>query len=262
MATYTVKLMTVSGEVAYPDYRAEKATFTASGNNKDILFTPYNGSDLAYITAVALDDGSGAPVIIPADFALSVGCVVKFPAGKLKLTDAHASPQIMTGAPYAALVRVRQALIQLVGDNPVYAQQKLPEQKDPFTAIHLIRSSREPLPFEKSWDGDYRVYHYNCTAEVLVIRAADDAQEFLENFMLEVDSAQGDFWQYDNNCNIDRSGDFENSSPLIDNLVYQQMAQVTLSLQFVYRHYKRESWIESATVKPCDGEVTLHIRGY
>ena len=45
------------------------------------------------------------------------------------------------------------------------------------------------------------------------------------------------FWQFNNNCSIDRSGDFENSSPLIDNLVYQQMAQVKLSLTFVYHLY-------------------------
>lgn len=79
MAGYTVKLMTVSGEVAYPDYRAEKATFNANGNIKDILFTPYNGSDIAFITAIELSDGSAPAITIPADFALSVGCVVKFP---------------------------------------------------------------------------------------------------------------------------------------------------------------------------------------
>ena len=260
MAGYTVKLMTVSGEVAYPDYRAEKATFNANGNIKDILFTPYNGSDIAFITAIELSDGSAPAITIPADFALSVGCVVKFPPGTLKTTDTQARALIMTGAPYVALVRLRQALMQLVGDNPLYAMQKLPEPKDPFTALHLLSSGREPQPFAKTWDGDYRVYHYNCYASVLVIRSADDAQDFLENFMLEVDSTDGDFWQFNNNCSIDRSGDFENSSPLIDNLVYQQMAQVTLSLQFVYQHYKRERWLESATVEK-GNKVTIVIKG-
>lgn len=261
MATYTVKLMTVSGEISYPDYRAEKATFTANGNSKDILFTPYNGRDPVAVTAVVLASGNLA-ISIPADLQLDAGYVVKFPTGTLKEADSRATPVILSGAPYLALVRLRQAFIELMQDNPVYAQQKLPEPKDPFTALHLLRSSREPYPFDKTWDGDYRVYHYNCQAEIVVIRSSDDAQAFLENFMYQVDSTEGDFWQFENNCCIDRSGDFENSSPLIDNLVYQQMAQVTLSLQFVYRHYKRESWIESATVKPCDGEVTLHIRGY
>ncbi|MGV2721501.1 UNVERIFIED_CONTAM: hypothetical protein POV78_06765 [Enterobacter roggenkampii] len=260
MAGYTVKLMTVSGEVAYPDYRAEKATFNANGNSKDILFTPYNGSDVVFITAIELTDGSAPAITIPADFALSVGCVVKFPAGTLKHTDSQAKPLIMTGAPYVALVRLRQALMQLVGDNPLYAMQKLPEPKDPFTALHLLSSGREPYPFAKTWDGDYRVYHYNCYASVIVIRSADDAQEFLESFMLEVDSTDGDFWQFNNNCSIDRSGDFENSSPLIDNLVYQQMAQVTLSLQFVYQHYKRERWLDSATVEK-GNKVTIVIKG-
>ena len=46
---------------------------------------------------------------------------------------------------------------------------------------------------------------------------------------------------------------------LIDNLVYQQMAQVTLTLQFVFQHYKKERWIDSATVKA--NEVTFHIKG-
>lgn len=260
MAGYTVKLMTVYGEVTYPDYQAEKGTFSANGNNKDILFTPYNGSDPVFITAIELSDGSAPAITIPADFALAVGSVVKFPTGTLKPTDTLAKPVIKTGEPYVALVRLRQALVQLVGDNPKYAQQKLPEPKDPFTALHLLSSGREPYPFAKTWDGDYRVYHYNCYASVLVIRSADDAQAFLENFMLEVDSTDGDFWQFDNNCSIDRSGDFENSSPLIDNLVYQQMAQVTLSLQFVYQHYKRERWIDSATVEK-GNKVTLVIKG-
>ncbi|MGV3779284.1 phage neck terminator protein [Citrobacter freundii] len=260
MAGYTVKLMTNNGEISYPDYRAEKGTFTANGNSKDILFTPYNGTDIAFITTIELTDGSNPPISIPADFALSVGCVVKFPAGSLKTTDSQAKPLIMTGAPYVALVRLRQALMQLVGDNPLYAMQKLPEPKDQFTALHLLSSGREPSPFAKTWDGDYRVYHYNCTASVLVIRSADDAQDFLENFMLEVDSTDGDFWQFNNNCSIDRSGDFENSSPLIDNLVYQQMAQVTLSLQFVYQHYKRERWLDSATVEK-GNKVTIVIKG-
>lgn len=55
MTVYTVKLMTVSGEVEYPDYREEKATFTPSGNIKDILFTPYNGRDPSFIISVTLD---------------------------------------------------------------------------------------------------------------------------------------------------------------------------------------------------------------
>ncbi|HHT2055161.1 TPA: phage neck terminator protein [Citrobacter freundii] len=260
MAGYTVKLMTNNGEVSYPDYRAEKGTFTANGNSKDIMFTPYNGSDIVFITAIELADGSNPPINIPADFALSVGCVVKFPSGTLKTTDSQAKPLILTGAPYVALVRLRQALMQLVGDNPLYAMQKLPEPKEQFTALHLLSSGREPSPFAKTWDGDYRVYHYNCTASVLVIRSSDDAQDFLENFMLEVDSTDGDFWQFNNNCSIDRSGDFENRSPLIDNLVYQQMAQVTLSLQFVYQHYKRERWLDSATVEK-GNKVTIVIKG-
>lgn len=261
MTSYTVKLMTVDGELSYSDYRAEKATFTANGNSKDILFIPYNFRDPSVVSSVVLDNGSGTTINIPADFRLDVGDVVKFPAGTLKETDTQARPTVLSGAPYVAMVRARQAMIELVGDRPIYAQQKIPESKDPFTAVHLLTSSREPQAFAKSWDGDYRVYHYNCEAKIIVIRSSDDAQAFLENFLNQVDSTEGDFWQFENNCCIDRSGDFENSSPLIDNLVYQQMAQVTLSLTFVYQHYKRESWIESATVTPCD-KVTLAIRGY
>lgn len=259
MTNYTVKLMTVSGEVDYPDYRAEKATFTANGNSKDILFTPYNGRDPSFITSVTLDDGKGNNVTIPADFRLDVGCVVKFPTGTLRVSDEQAKPTILNGAPYLAMVRLRQAFIELTGDNPVYAQQKLPEPESPFTAIHLLSSTREPNPFAKTWDGDYRVYHYNCAAQIIAIRSSDDAQAFLENFLYEADSTEGEFWQFDNNCVIDRSGDFENSSPLIGNLIYQQMAQVTLTLQFVFRHYKKERWIDSATVKK--NEVTFHIKG-
>lgn len=262
MATYTVKLMTVGGEIAYPDYRAEKATFTANGNSKDILFTPYNGSDPVSVTAIELSTTGSVSITIPSDAMLSVGTVVKFPAGTLKLTDSQANPLIMTGAPYVALVRLRQALIALMGDNPLYAQQKLPEPKEAFTAIHLLSTSRQPYPFDKTWDGDYRVYHYNCSAEVVIIRSADDAQAFLENFLYQIDSTEGDFWQFENNCCLDRSSDFENSSPLIDNLVYQQMAQVTMSLQFVYQYYKKESWIAGAAVDAGAKQATLTIRGY
>lgn len=259
MSIYTVKLMTVSGEVDYSDCHVEKATFTDNGNSKDILFTPYNGRDSSFITSVILDDGDGNSITIPANFRLDVGNVVKFPKGTLKETDAQATPLILSGAPYLAMVRLRQAFLELTGDKPLYAQQKLPEPKDPFTAIHLLSSAREPQPFAKTWDGDYRVYHYNCAAQIIAIRSSDDAQAYLENFLYEVDSTEGEFWQFDNNCSIDRSGDFENSSPLIDNLVYQQMAQVTLTLQFVFQHYKKERWIDSATVKA--NEVTLHIKG-
>ncbi|EMM6694577.1 phage neck terminator protein [Citrobacter freundii] len=259
MSIYTVKLMTVAGEVDYSDYHAEKATFTDNGNSKDILFIPYNGRDPSFITSVILDDGDGNSITIPANFRLDVGNVVKFPKGTLKETDAQATPLILSGVPYLAMVRLRQAFLELTGDKPLYAQQKLPEPKDPFTAIHLLSSAREPQPFAKTWDGDYRVYHYNCAAQIIAIRSSDDAQAYLENFLYEVDSTEGEFWQFDNNCVIDRSGDFENSSPLIDNLVYQQMAQVTLTLQFVFQHYKKERWIDSATVKA--NEVTLHIKG-
>lgn len=259
MSIYTVKLMTVLEEVDYSDYHAEKATFTDNGNSKDILFTPYNGRDPSFITSLILDDGNGNSITIPANFRLDVGNVVKFPKGTLKETDAQATPLILSGAPYLAMVRLRQAFLELTGDKPLYAQQKLPEPKDPFTAIHLLSSAREPQPFAKTWDGEYRVYHYNCAAQIIAIRSSDDAQAYLENFLYEIDSTEGEFWQFDNNCSIDRSGDFENSSPLIDNLVYQQMAQVTLTLQFVFQHYKKERWIDSATVKA--NEVTLHIKG-
>ncbi|EGS6147972.1 hypothetical protein I9E73_004373, partial [Salmonella enterica] len=81
MTVYTVKLMTVSGEVEYPDYREEKATFTPGGNIKDILFTPYNGRAPSFIISVTLDDGNGNSITIPADFRLDTGNVVKFPTG-------------------------------------------------------------------------------------------------------------------------------------------------------------------------------------
>jgi len=260
MASYTVKLMTDSGEVSYPDYQPEKGNFTANGNSKDILFTPFNNRVTALVTSIALDDGNGAVISIPADFRVDFGAVVKFPAGTLKADAAKATPTIQRGAPYIAMVSTRLALMELIGDNPVYAQQKIPESGDPFTAIHLLSSSREAEPYAKTWDGDYRVYHYNCTAQVILIRSSDDAQAFLEHFMYRTDSTEGEFWQFENNCIIDRSGDFENSSPLIANLVFQQMAQVTLSLQFVYQHYERERWIDSATVDK-GNKVTVVIKG-
>lgn len=256
---YTVKLMTTSGEIKYPDYRPETAPFNSEiGNRKSILFTPYNDQIPVTVIAVVLS-GNGKEISIPVNFRIGMGYVVKFPPGTLKESDTQAAPTILSGAPYLALVKMQQAFIHLVNETPVYAMQKLPEQKDPFTAIHLLSSSRELQPFGKTWDGDYRVYHYNCTARIVAIRAAEDAQAFLENFVYELDSTEGEFWQFDNNCVIDRSGDFENSSPLIDNLVYQQMAQVTLTLQFVFQHYKKERWIDSATVK--SNEVTFHIKG-
>lgn len=120
-----------------------------------------------------------------------MGNVVKFPKGTLKETDAQATPLILSGAPYLAMVRLRRAFLELTGDKPLYAQQKLPEPKDPFTAIHLLSSAREPQPFAKTWDGDYRVYHYNCAAQIIAIRSSDDAQAYLENFLYEVDSTEG-----------------------------------------------------------------------
>lgn len=119
MTNYTVKLMTVDGELSYSDYRAEKATFTANGNSKDILFTPYNFRDPSVVSSVVLDNGSGTTINIPADFRLDVGDVVKFPTGTLKETDTQARPTILSGAPYVAMVRARQAMIELVGDSPI-----------------------------------------------------------------------------------------------------------------------------------------------
>ncbi|HEE0062760.1 TPA: hypothetical protein R6W18_002846 [Citrobacter braakii] len=260
METYSVKLMTDNGEITYPDYRREKGSFTGAGNAKVILFTPYNnGQSAAFVTSVVLESG-GVEIAIPADFRVGFGDVVKFPANTLKTDSATATPVIQRGVPYIALVGTKLALTQLIGDTPIYAQQKLPESADPFTAIHLLSSGRDSEPYAKTWDGDYRVYHYNCTAQVIVIRSSDDAQAFLEHFMYRADSTEGEFWQFDNNFIIDRSGDFENSSPLIANLVYQQMAQVTLSLQFVYQHYERERWIDSATVEK-GNKVTVVTKG-
>ena len=259
MEAYLITLMTNSGEISYPDYQREKGTFNTTGNAKDILFTPYNGQDAAFVSSVVLESG-GVEIIIPADFRVGFGDVVKFPANTLKKDSALATPVIQRGAPYIAMVGIRLALIQLIGDNPLYAKQKLPESGDPFTAIHLLSSGRESEPYAKTWDGDYRVYHYNCSAQVILIRSSDDAHAFLENFMYRADSTEGEFWQFDNNFIIDRSGDFENSSPLIANLVYQQMAQVTLSLQFVYQHYERERWIDSATVEK-GNKVTVVTKG-
>ncbi|MDU1358209.1 MAG: hypothetical protein E6932_25655, partial [Citrobacter freundii] len=110
MTNYTVKLMTVDGELSYSDYRAEKATFTANGNSKDILFTPYNFRDPSVVSSVVLDNGSGTTINIPADFRLDVGDVVKFPTGTLKETGTQARPTILSGAPYVAMVRARQAM--------------------------------------------------------------------------------------------------------------------------------------------------------
>lgn len=260
MASYTVKLMTDSGEISYPDYQPEKGNFTANGNSKDILFTPFNSRNPALITSVVLDSGNGSAISIPADFRVDFGAVVKFPAGTIKTDSAAAKPVIQRGAPYIAMVGMRLALMELIGDSPLYAQQKIPESDDPFTAIHLLSSTRDTEPYAKTWDGEYRVYHYNCAAQLVLIRSSDDAQSFLENFMYRADSTEGEFWQFENNFIIDRSGDFENSSPLIANLVYQQMAQVTLTVQFVYQHYERERWIDSATVEK-GNKVTLVIKG-
>ncbi|NUL35044.1 hypothetical protein [Kosakonia sacchari] len=247
MTSLTVNLLTDNGIVQYPDYRPETADITDSGNSKDILFTPYNGQDDAKITGITLDDGSGTLYSVVVAFTLRTGDVVKFPVGTLTTTTA--APVILRGAPYLALVKMRQALIDLVDDNPQYAQQKFPEDGEPFTAIHLISSKRDSNPFALTWDeNNLRVYHYNCEAKIVVIRSSEDAQAFLEHFMYRVDSTEGYFWQYNNNCDLYRSDDFENISPLIDNIAYQQMSQVTLSLGFVFQHHEADSWFSAATV--------------
>lgn len=148
MSIYTVKLMTVSGEVDYSDYHAEKATFNDNGNSKDILFIPYNGRDPSFITSVILDDGDGNSITIPANFRLDVGNVVKFPKGTLKETDAQATPLILSGAPYLAMVRLRQAFLELTGDKhytPSKSYQSLKTRLPPFICFRQ-RVSRNHSP--------------------------------------------------------------------------------------------------------------------
>lgn len=256
MTTQTVNMITGAGIIEYSDYEPQRVNITGDGNVKKIEFAPYSGSVPQIVTGIQLQNDEGAQLTISTNFGLSLGDIVTFPQGSL--TAATAAPVILSGIRYEALVRVRQALVELMNESPVYAQQDFPEN-DPFTALYLISSSRQGLPFHRDWEGSYETYYYGCKAKILIIRAGAGAQSFIEKLMYRIDSREGEFWQYKNGLTVTRSGEFENATPIIDRLKFQEMAQVAITLQFTHKHYEFDNWIDSAAVT-APGVVTLTLK--
>lgn len=256
MGVQTVNILTGSGIIEYSDYLPQRVNIEATGNAKKIRFAAYSGNNPVSVVGIQLDDGDGNTITIPVSFILTLGDIVEFPQGTL--TASTAAPVILSGIHYEALVRMRQAMVELVNESPVYAQQDFPE-KAPFTALYCMDSTRFSNPFRKEWEDDKEVYYYECSARILIINASEGAQSFIERFMYRVDSRQGIFWQYLTGCAIDRSGNFENVTPILDRLKFQEMAQVMVTLRFVHKHYESDNWIDSTAITT-PGVVTLTLK--
>lgn len=256
MSVQKVDLLTSSGIIQYSDYAPQRVNITGTGNERKIEYIAYSGSAPAEVVGVQLEDDGGVVAVVPASFRLVLGDIVTFPAGTLTITTA--APVILSGIRYEALIRIRQAFVELMGESPVYAQQAFPE-KEPFTALYSMTSKRQANAFHHDWEDSYHVYYYACEAKILIIQAGAGAQSLLEKFLYRMDSREGEFWQYKNSLVVTRSGDFENVTPIIDRLQFQEMAQVVVTLRFTHKHYEYENWIDSAAIT-APGVVTLTLK--
>lgn len=243
MKTLTIELLTVSGIADYPEYTGQTAIFEDDTNINQVNFLPFAGEFLLKLVAIQLEGGKQLPV----SEVLAVGDVVTFPPGAITKTEAK--PVILRGAPYFALVRSRQMLVELMEDSgTVYATQSMPEPDVDFSAVYISSSTQNENYFNVGFEDGRRFYDFNCTASILVIRNATTAHSFLAQLLAVLQTRRGQYWQFDRNVSIEHARSVENSSPLLDEKFYQQQAQLQLEMVFAYRHYEQEGWLESATV--------------
>lgn len=259
MEVYTVDLLSPSGVVEYPSYKSQQAEIGNEGNLMPIAFYPFDGESALPVVGVRLT-ASGVSTDLPISISLFVGDVVTFSVGMI--TVDVAKPSIHRGAAYVAQVRARQALVDLMGEeSPYYATQTMPEPDNDFSAVFVSSSHQNPNYFNTGYAEGIRFYDFACTAEVLFIRSAATSHQYLSEFLAVLAGRRGRYWQFDRSMTIQKWGEVENSTPLISGRVYQQMAQVSLTLAFTFRHYENEGWLTSATVNEEHSSVTVTATG-
>lgn len=258
MNDFTVDLMTADGVVAYPSYSPESVSMDDDGNIAPVVFTPFDGVGSVSITGVRLKNNE-TETLLPVAFLLSLAVVVRFDVGKLSETAAE--PILLEGDPPPSLVRMRQMLLELMEADAGYATQSMPELSGDYTVIHQLDCDQQDDYSSTALIGDYRVYDYDCTARVLVIRGGGSAQQFLTSFKSLLAARRGYYWQCEHEFDVVRSEAIENAPVLVNNLTYQQQAQAVFTVSFSYRASEREGWITWAEVDDALTHVTLTIEG-
>lgn len=244
-----VDLQTAGGlTLEYPSYAPQQAETDNDGKSLDaVYFAPYDGEDFVTLEAVAITSGADVTVVPVDAVTLRVGDAVYVPAGEL--TADSVTIHIKRGAPFMAAVRVRQMLSELMSDpGALYAFQTMPEPDEDFSAVYVSSVMQPQHYVNTGWDGNQRYYDYSCVADALVIRNATTAQEFLQELTSVLGVRRGQWWQTDRNCAVMSYTAADNTSPLLDSLVYQQQATLKIKLGFVYRRWEQEGWIDGATV--------------
>ncbi|MGK0743567.1 phage neck terminator protein [Yokenella regensburgei] len=241
-----VNLLTAAGVILYPSYREEVAEFDENGNVTEVEFTAYDGDAPQTVVAVTIS-GEDEPVSVPVNIILAVGTVIKFPPQSL--TTEAATPVVLRGAPYYAAVRARQMLVELMGtENAAYALQSMPQPKDDFAIAYVTSHTTSTSEIDNGFDEHGRWYDFNAWAEVTIIRSSATALQYLHDLLTVLETWRGYYWQFERGFDLVRSQEVSNSSPLINNLGYQQQAEVAISFSFVHRHYEQEGWIARAEV--------------
>lgn len=260
MKAYRVDLMTAEGVAVWPSYDSESVTFADSGSGSEVIFTPFDGVGSLAVVSVRLTDAEdGTEINLPVDLLLSLGAVVVFGAGKL--TTSGAEPAVKYGDPPPSLIRVRQLLADLMGADAAYATQSMPELEGDYTVIYQMESDQQDdYRFTALVDG-FRVYDFDCTARVLVIRGGGDAQQFLRSLISRLAARRGYYWQVAHEFDVVRSQPVENAPVLVNNLTYQQQAQILLTVSFSHRESEREGWITWAEVDEGLTHATLTVEG-
>ncbi|TNV17878.1 hypothetical protein FH968_17625 [Buttiauxella sp. B2] len=259
MNTATVNLLTAQGVIIYPSYREEVAVFSERGNTGEVVFTAYDGDDPQAVAVVSVTSDSGS-YTLPLDVLMTVGTVIKFPP--FGLTSDSVTPIVLRGAPYFAAVRARQMLVELMGtDNTVYALQSMPEPDTDFAVVYVPSHSTSPYEIDGGFDELGRWYDFNAWADVTIIRSSTTAIQYLHDLVTILETRRGYYWQFERGFDLYRSQEVSNDSPLINNLGYQQQAEVVLSFSFVYRHYEQEGWIGQTKVSDDMTHVELIREG-
>ncbi len=70
---------------------------------------------------------------------------------------------------------------------------------------------------------------FNAWAEVSIIRSSATAIQYLHDLLTILETRRGYYWQFERGFDLVRSQAVSNNSPLINNLGYQQQAEVAIS---------------------------------
>jgi hypothetical protein len=255
----TVNLLTPAGVVDYPAYRSEDAEFDDGGNVSEITFTVYDGASPLFVTGVSFDL-NGETITHPIHVLLTVGARITFPPRSL--TAAGATPAVSRGAQYFAAVRARQMLVELMGtEDAAYALQSMPEPKANFSVAWVMSHSTAPSEINHGFDAFGRWYDFNAWADITIIRASATANQYLQDLKTILETRRGYYWQFERGFDLVRSQAVSNNSPLINNLGFQQQAEIAMTFSFVYRHYEPEGWIADSQVDDDMAHVNLIREG-